>query len=381
MGAPMAAPARVLFVHSSERVAGGNQVLLDLIDRLPRQRFLPVSLVPRRGAMLDLLAARRVRAIVADPLVPGPPWARAARLARLALTLAGGRFDLVHADGPERYRGPGLLLPRAVGLCHLHLPAGPENSPAALRWAFRRPPRLLLACGEGVARSWRAPLRDAGLDLPCEVLLNGVDVARFAPGPPPAGLGTELGIAAGTPVVSLLASLNRRKGVEDLLAVAAHLPAARFLVAGEEIARERGYRDELERHALRVGLGGRVRFLGFRDDVVEILRLSDVVLLPSRSEGLPLALIEAAACGKPAVAYDIPGVDEVVRDGETGRLVPCGDIAALTQAVAELLAETGQRERLGEAARRTAVERFSSAAQAEHLVSIYDRVLASSRRA
>jgi glycosyltransferase involved in cell wall biosynthesis len=98
-------------------------------------------------------------------------------------------------------------------------------------------------------------------------------------------------------------------------------------------------------------------------------------VLPSRREGLPKSLLEAAACGRPMVATDVPGCREIVRPGETGILVPYDDDAALAEAVAKLAASQPLRAQYGTAARKFAVERFSAEAIGRQTVDLYRRIV------
>jgi glycosyltransferase involved in cell wall biosynthesis len=123
------------------------------------------------------------------------------------------------------------------------------------------------------------------------------------------------------------------------------------------------------------GLAGHVRFLGHRADVPDLLAASDVVVLPSRVEGLPLAVLEALAAGRPVVATRVGGVAEAVDDGVTGRLVPPRAPAELAAAVGELLTDDGRRAAMALAARTVAEARFGADGATRRLEAAYDRWL------
>jgi glycosyltransferase involved in cell wall biosynthesis len=123
-------------------------------------------------------------------------------------------------------------------------------------------------------------------------------------------------------------------------------------------------------------------FAGRIDDEcerVDILRASDVVLLPSYGEALPIALIEASACARPVVATDVGGVREVVSDDLSGTLVLPGDIAAIAEAVMDLLEDPGRRARMGKAGRILVEERFNMYSWARRLANVYTEASASRR--
>ena len=102
-----------------------------------------------------------------------------------------------------------------------------------------------------------------------------------------------------------------------------------------------------------LGLAGRVHFLGQRRDIPDLLSALDIFVLPSHSEGVSLALLEAMAAGLPVIATAVGGLPEVVTDGENGLLIPPKDPEALAQALARLLADPALAKKLGENARRT----------------------------
>jgi glycosyltransferase involved in cell wall biosynthesis len=130
---------------------------------------------------------------------------------------------------------------------------------------------------------------------------------------------------------------------------------------------------------LRGMAGEGIVFAGTREDVPDILRGSTLGLLPSLTEALPTALIEAAACGLPVVATSVGGTPEVVDDGRTGLLVPPGEVDALADAVIDLLTNPGRRAEFGLAARALAEERFSLDRWAESLRRLYEESLSRKR--
>ena len=166
-----------------------------------------------------------------------------------------------------------------------------------------------------------------------------------------------LEIPAGAAVVTTVGRLTAIKNHTLFLHMAQRLPAATkdivFLIAGDG-----ELRAELERDANARGLAGRVRFLGWRRDLETIYGATDVFAITSANEGTPVALIEAMAAGVAGVSTDVGGVRDVITDPSLGVVVPPGNAEALASAVEELLADAGRRERIGEAARQSAMERF-----------------------
>jgi glycosyltransferase involved in cell wall biosynthesis len=188
------------------------------------------------------------------------------------------------------------------------------------------------------------------------VLPNGVDVEAWRPDATVrAAMRRELGLTD----EFLWLAAGRLEAVKDypaLLRAMAETPEkARLVIAGGG-----PLQSELLRLRTRLGLDGRVRFLGFEPDVKRWMQAADGFVLSSLWEGLPMGLLEAAACALPAVASDVSGTREVIVSGQTGCLAPAGDAAALGKAMAAMMqASPEERHAMGERARQQAVERFS----------------------
>ncbi len=156
--------------------------------------------------------------------------------------------------------------------------------------------------------------------------------------------------------------------VDAAIRLAAARPTTHFLVAGEgELL------DSLRQRAR--PLGDRMRFLGWCADVEQVYAASDVVMLTSDNEGMPVSLIEAAAVGIPAVTTRVGSAPEVVLDGVTGLVTPT-DTQALADAAGRLLDDDQLRRRLGDAARIRAVEQFGSARMVDDIARVYEQVAA-----
>ena len=124
-------------------------------------------------------------------------------------------------------------------------------------------------------------------------------------------------------------------------------------------------------------MSNRVIFLGYRDDVCDLLSSCDLFVLPSLFEGLPLSVLEAMAAGKPVVATAIGGTDEAVVHGETGLLVPPANPAALAKAMRMVLSDHVMSRRLGAAGRARAHQEFSTETMVQRITKIYGELLES----
>jgi len=243
------------------------------------------------------------------------------------------------------------------------------------RWLYERLLRRAVAISPAVARR----LQRAGVPPSrVRVIWSAVDPAALAPSAPRDRLRRGWGVGPETTLVLVAANLVRRKGVDVLLrALAApELPAeARLWVAGDGPERA-----ALEAMATSLGVADRVRFLGRRDDVPDLLEACDVFALPSRREGLGVAALEAMARARPVVASRVGGLAETVVAGETGLLVPPDDPPALAGALARLVVDPPLRRRLGEAGPQRVAQGFLAEQMVSAYESLYREVVAEAAR-
>lgn len=210
-------------------------------------------------------------------------------------------------------------------------------------------------------------------DDPVHVVHDGLAVRHAAR--PRGEARAALALSADAFVVAVLGRISVWKG-QDVVIRALSEPAARgavALVCGAPWPGEERRERELRELAERLGVGERVRLLGFRDDLDVILGAADAVVVPStHPDPLPNAALEAAAAGKCVVAAAHGGLTEIVRDGETGILVPPGDPAALAGALAGLDADTAGR--LGRAAAADVAERFAPERLVHQVEALYEEL-------
>jgi len=166
--------------------------------------------------------------------------------------------------------------------------------------------------------------------------------------------------------------------VEAAAEVCGAHPSTVFLVVGRKSEWE--HCRELEARIASLGLTANFKFLGSREDVFSILRMSDIFCLPSRSEGFSNALIEAMACRLPCVATDVGGNPEVLTHGESGLLTPNEDSVALARALMQLLSDPGLASRLGARGESVVQSRFTSQAMMNTLVGVYQSLLTAKER-
>jgi glycosyltransferase involved in cell wall biosynthesis len=183
----------------------------------------------------------------------------------------------------------------------------------------------------------------------------------------------EFGFEADAPMILFAGRLAAQKRVDDLLKVLDLLqhvqPDARTLIAGDG-----PLRAQLEETARLYDLSARVKFLGHREDVPRLLAAADLLVLPSAYEGLPNVVLEAMRFGKPVVATAAPGTTEVVVDGETGVLVPIGEIRDMTRVLRDLIRDPAARERMGAAGRARVESSFRADTMIARFAELYEEL-------
>jgi glycosyltransferase involved in cell wall biosynthesis len=266
--------------------------------------------------------------------------------------------DLVHAHMPisgflARLAARAAGVPRVAYTCHgfLFNQPGPWWRRAlslAMEYLAGRVTDVYLTVSQEEAADARRLYIAAG----AVAVGNGRDPAMFHPDAAArASLRRGLGVAEDRVVVTAISRLVRHKGYPELLAAMRDVDAELWVV-GERLASDHG--EDMEPYFASSGLGSRLRRLGYRRDVAALLAASDIFVLPSHFEGLPMSIIEAMLCGLPVVATNIRGPREQVVDGETGFLVPPAQVPPLALALRLLAEDAPLRLRFGEAGRARA---------------------------
>ena len=284
------------------------------------------------------------------------------------------RFDMVHVHTPvaaligriaARRAGVPRIVYTAHGFYFHDRMAWPKRAAfIALEWLAGRVTDVLFTqAREDAETARRLGLCRGGV---VEAIGNGVDPGRFYPSGPDDARRSELRAALGAPagavVIMMIGRLVAEKGYLELFEVMGRVGAVLWVV-GERLESDRPSAVEaaiagLEEHP---ELAERIRFLGYRRDVPDLLRAADIFTLPSHREGMPRSIIEAMMTGLPVVATDIRGSREEVVPGETGLLVPVRDSEALAEGLSRLVEDAALRRRLGRAGRARALELYDEA--------------------
>ncbi len=291
---------------------------------------------------------------------------------RLRAIIAEHGFDIIHAHKPRALRFALSALDGMVGGGSRPVVVAQRGNSDLLdehtRRLFNDRKVRAIVC---VAEQVRETVIAGGIAADKVVTIyGGVNPDEFDANLDGAPARREFGIAPDAPVVGIVANFDGKKAHDDFFMAAVlvlqRVPAAHFLVVG------RGAPSDLPSRLQLMGLGGHVTLTGFRADVPRLLAAMDVsVNCSDRGEGLTGAMRESLCMKKAVVCTDVGGNRELVRDGETGRLVPPGDIPAVAEAVLDLLSDSRHAQRMAEAGYQLVMRDFTETVRIERLERLY----------
>lgn len=342
---------QVLQIIGNAIVGGMEACVLRLVERLPRERFSLTAMCPFESPYTEQLRAQGAEVLVASMPPDAPPWSSI----QLAATLMRSRsIDVVHA-----HLGNAHLLAALAGrlascpvLATVH---GRELSPLDLELHRSAGTHLGVVCKHSWFHALGLGVNPAQLHL----MPNGVDTTVFRParlrdGP----LRQRFGIPAEAPLAGFVGRLSWEKGPDVFLRAvlgARHAaPHAHFMLVGDGPMLR-----ELHGTIEQFGLGGCTHLAGLQTDMPAVYGEFDLLVSTSHSEAMPLAMMEAMACGLPVVATRVGGVPDLILHGSTGWLVGPNDFQAVGAKLGQLLNAPAELAAMGEQARRRAVAHFS----------------------
>ena len=366
---------RVLQVIGNAIVGGMETFVARLSGQLQRDHgFDVLCLCPYESAATDAL--RRLGcAVHVAPLPDEPVW----RGIQYACSLiADEGIDVIHAHLTNAHLLAGIAgkLTGTPVLATIH---GRDVVAADIMMQRLADTHLHVVSRATLYQALGAGVRRGRINC----VLNGVDAERFSPGVASGSLRAACGIDADVPLVGFVGRLSPEKGpelfVRAFALVLASCPEAHAVMLGEG-----ALKPMLLQLAHDLDIADRLHIVGLRDEMPDCLREFALLVSTSHSEGTPLAIIEAQACGVPVVATHVGGVPEIVTMGETGVLVPPGQADAIAHVVVALLDRADERARLGRSGRQRMIDRFSITARNAEIAAMlqtlaYDKAPSTSR--
>jgi glycosyltransferase involved in cell wall biosynthesis len=358
---------KILHVESGRHLYGGAKQVAYLLEGLRRYGVESLLVCPPNSAIGQVVGEMGIR-VQELPLRGDHDLVFIWRLLRL---IKLERPELVHLHSRRGADTLGALAARLAGTkVVLSRRVDNPESRFVVKWKYRLYDRVI-TISQGIAKV----LLEEG--LPVEKLVcvrSAVDVDALQGSCDRVWFRENFGLNEGDQVIAVVAQLIPRKGhrvlLQSLPGLIVRYPELRVLIFG------RGpLQQEIANLIEEMGLENRIILAGFRNDLPRILPCLDLLVHPALMEGLGIALLQAASCGLPIIASHAGGMPEVVEDGVNGRLVPPGDVAALSDALEQLLSNKDLRRRMGEAGRQKMRREFSLEHMVEGNLRVYRELL------
>jgi glycosyltransferase involved in cell wall biosynthesis len=382
----MSRPIPVAYCIGTLGVGGAERHLVQLISRLDRRKWSPHVFAISEGGPLEAdlrtlgvpvrilgYEGLRIRRFIRGTWRPVAELLHGLHDVRPAIVHSYLYWANVLGTLAARRAGVPVVITSRRGLGHFK----------EQRWYYQPLENYTNRLADAITVNSRGVLEDVRrrerhVDGKVHLIYNGVDFQRFATAErDPALLRAEVGVPPGVPVIGCIANLIPYKGhldlIEALPSVMALVPHLHVVLVG----RDGGIQASLEERARVLGVAERVRFLGSRRDVAELLHLFDVVVLPSHEEGFSNVILEGMAAARPLVVTDVGGNAEAVEHGKTGLVVPPRSPQALSAALGELLTDGERARAMGRAGQERVRSHFSLDAMVAGIEALYTALLKS----
>lgn len=387
---------KVLYTSAdADPESGAFRCLLDMGTEIGNWGFRPILALaeePGRTSLPDAASSVPSHALSLPRLRRGRSaaqyWSDLLRTAqsayRLARIIRRERVDLVHVNEIlDVYAGIAARLARVP--CVWHVRADVSTWPSPLRKVL---PRIVAALASEIVAVSESVHREVflkeGIETPKVSVIHdaGPDPAVFHVGVDGASVRAELGVPEDGFLVVLVSKLVELKGHEVLIRAIPQVldtfPETRFAIVGPELngAHHRRYAERLRRLPAELNLGDAVSFMGYRDDVPQIMAAADVIThCSTHPDPFPGVVLQGMSLGKAVIATDLGGATEQIDDGVSGALVPPGDPVALADVICSLLKDPDRRASMGRAAVRRVTSEFPSESFYRQLSHVYRRLI------
>ena len=387
---------KILFIDHTAQLSGGELSMLSLIRQLDRSRFDPQVLLFSTGPLADALRQENitVHQLELDPAINQATRHAAGRAAalhpkrvlatftflrRLAKTIRQIQPDIVHTNSLKADLLGGIAARRAGTkvIWHVRDRIAPDylapHMVRLMRFMARRIPHAVIANSHATLAT--VHLRPGSRSA---VIYSGLPDPQAQPPP------EHIAKPAGQTVI-MVGRLSPWKGQDVFIRAAAavhrHLPHVQFQIVGSALFGEDAYEAQLLQLVQSLHLQDVISFLGFRRDIPQLVAAADVLVHASTTpEPFGQVVVQAMAAGRPAIATNAGGIQEIVLDQRTGLLVPMADADAMASAMIQLLSHPEQAAAMGRAGRRRFLEMFTIQRTAAQVTALYDSMLTGADR-
>jgi len=370
---------KILYPVIDGEITGGNIIALRIIEEALKKGYGTVVNSPSEGKFTRLLKEKGIKVYNIDTR-------RTFRLGsalRLACIIKKEGINLIHSHTPLG----GTVLSRLAGwitgipvINHTHNPEFISRNPISGRcqslliWITSR-----FFCARIIAVSEFVKTEIIKQGAPTDkitVIYNGIDLDNTKHTNEPDKIRDEFGLTKNQRIIAEVGRLGTDKGQHILIKAAAYVvekfPDAVFMIVGEDLWKKGEYKKELEELSARLGLKQKVIFTGYRQDIMGLMNIFDLLVLPSTfTEGLPVVILEAMLAKKPVVATSIGGNPEVVIDGKTGTIISPEDPEKLADAIIYHLANPQISKQMGENGYEFLKQRFALSQMLDKTMEIY----------
>ncbi len=366
---------RILYFSLFANLKHGGQVsLLNLLQGLDRNRYVPKLIVPEEGALAEEARKLDIEVEIHPPwphVFKTPIWKTIKSLCRMRRSINRFKPDIIHVDVPRLAHLISLVKGKAKLLMHLRVTTLDGFSDRLLAYECD----AMIAITKGVAGRFKAYPRKNRDKI--TVVYNGVNTNRFTPVTPEhkSELRQLFSFESEKPIVVMLAEYIGFKNhgfLIDIWKSVNKSTGAILAFAGTDS----GELDSLKKRVQSENLDAIVKFIPFVDKAYKLFQASDLNLLPTRlGEGFGRVIVEAGACGVPSIATDFPGINEAIEHEKSGLLLEVNNKRLWTDSIIKLLNDKNEIQRFGNRARWLACEKFSQETYSNGVMEVYGKLI------
>lgn len=375
---------KILYTIIDGEITGGNIICLRIMEEALRNGYKVIANSPTEGRFTELLRGKGIKMYNIDTR----HLSNFCNVIKLARVIKDEEINLVHSHAPINGIILSCLAAWIAGVAvinHAHSPYSYALNPNPLVKPFQFLLSFVtnrLFCSRVIAVSEAVRIAIIKQKIAAgkiEIVYNGIDSGYVRRTKSPIKIRDEFGLKQDQHIIGEVGRFAEAKGQDELIR-AAHkvikeFPNTVFMLVGEDLTREKKYKEKLEGLVSNLNLKQQIIFTGYRPDILELMEAFDLFVLPSLVEGLSVVILEAMAAGKPVITTAIGGNPEIVVDGQTGTFVPVQDADKLAEAIIYHLRNPKISRKMGENGALRVEEHFSLSKMLNKIMDIYKEVI------